>query len=251
MASERSPKPVRSSEIGFTPEAGERLSEVIKIIGSAKRAAACAGISVDQLARWRDGVSRPSFFGIVALCYEAKVNITWLASGAEPKFLHETENNIRNIFREEIVRTKLQGSKFADDFSLVPRLTVEASAGPGALVDHEDAIEMIAFQATWLRKRGINPGAARALTVRGDSMEPTIRSGDILLVDTSKDRIEDNGIYVVVSGGYVLVKRVHPRLDGSLMLISDNATYPPEDVPAIEASVFRVAGRVMWFGRSI
>ncbi len=110
---------------------------------------------------------------------------------------------------------------------------------------------MIAFQATWLRKRGINPGAARALTVRGDSMEPTIRSGDILLVDTSKDRIEDNGIYVVVSGGYVLVKRVHPRLDGSLMLISDNATYPPEDVPAIEASVFRVAGRVMWFGRSI
>lgn len=134
---------------------------------------------------------------------------------------------------------------------MIPRLAVEASAGNGALAHHEESAGMLAFRADWLRRMGINPHAARALTAKGDSMEPTIRDGDILLVDTSIDRVRDNALYVVVLGGLVLVKRVHVKRDGSLTLISDNSTFPPEDVPANETDDLSIAGRVMWFGRSI
>ncbi|NKX16134.1 helix-turn-helix transcriptional regulator [Ochrobactrum pseudogrignonense] len=137
------------------------------------------------------------------------------------------------------------------EFTLVPRLDVQASAGAGRVTIGEDPLEYLAFQSTRLRSRNINPAFARILTARGDSMEETIRDGDVLLVDTSVNRIRDNTIYVIVYGDMVLVKRVHGRLNGSLQLISDNPRYPAEEVSAGEIEQLHVAGRVMWFGRSI
>lgn len=137
------------------------------------------------------------------------------------------------------------------DMTLVERLDVEASAGNGALVDNENALDFVAFQTRWLRRKGINPAAVRLLNIRGDSMEPTIRDGDIALVDTSIHDIIDNAIYVLVVGNRLLIKRIHILMSGALRLISDNALYPYEDVPASEAEFVRVSGRVVWFGRSI
>ena len=82
-------------------------------------------------------------------------------------------------------------------------------------------------------------------------MEPTIFDGDILLADTSIDHVVDNGIYVVVLSGLALVKRVHPNRDGAITLTSDNAIYPRETVPKEELADLQIAGRIMWFGRSI
>lgn len=219
-----------------------RLRELVGD-GSVNGLAKQWGVSGTGLRSYLEG-SIPSADKAARIAEKAGVSLLWLITGQGPKVAGapSAPPDFSGVPPQLLL---------LDDFAMVPRLTVEASAGPGALVEHEDAVDLIAFQASWLRKRGINPAKARALTVRGDSMEPTIRSGDVLLVDTSKDRVEDNGIYVVISGGYVLVKRVHPRRDGSLMLISDNQAYPPEDVPAVEVSDFHVAGRVMWFGRSI
>lgn len=155
--------------------------------------------------------------------------------------------------RTAAARSQLQMMQSTDlpGFTLVPRLDVQASAGNGALALSEEPIDFLAFQESWLRERNINPKYARVLTTRGDSMEPTIRDGDVLLVDTSIDRIRDNSIYIVVYDGFVLVKRVHGRVDGSIMLISDNERYPPENVSAHDVPNIHVAGRVMWFGRSI
>ncbi|MBW8320040.1 MAG: helix-turn-helix transcriptional regulator [Rhizobium sp.] len=137
------------------------------------------------------------------------------------------------------------------DLTFIERLDVEASAGNGALVDNEQALDFVAFQTRWLRRKGINPAAVRLLNIRGDSMEPTIRDGDIALVDTSINDIIDNAIYVLVVGNRLLIKRIHILMSGALRLISDNALYPHEDVPASEAEFVRVSGRVVWFGRSI
>lgn len=159
----------------------------------------------------------------------------------------------------DLIGTAADGSrvvaevKYAEPegFSLIPRLDIQASAGNGRIAVSEEPLEYLAFQANWLRGRGINPAAARVLTARGDSMEETIRDGDVLLVDTSIDRVLDNSIYVVVYGDMVLVKRVHGRINGSLQLISDNPRYPVEEVSKGEVDDLKIAGRVMWFGRSI
>ena len=141
----------------------------------------------------------------------------------------------------------------ANALVLVPRLDLAASAGAGALVEYEEEGELVAFSDRWLRERHITPGAARMLTAKGDSMEPTIRSGDMLIIDTSINMAVDSAIYVVVYGGLLLVKRLFMLIDGGVVLSSDNkAVYGrDEEIKAGEVDQLHVAGRVMWFGRAM
>lgn len=185
----------------------------------------------------------PGLENLVTIARRKNVTMDWLATGEGP--MHREQSDLDG----GPVR---YSPDLPSEFRLVPRLDVRASAGAGTLVEYEEASEMLAFRGDWLRRRGINPLAAHVLTARGDSMEPTIRDGDILLVDTSIDRVVDNAIYVVAYDGRTLVKRVQMRLDGSVVLKSDNRDlFDDEPVPAGEVSALNVAGRVMWYGRSI
>jgi phage repressor protein C with HTH and peptisase S24 domain len=138
-----------------------------------------------------------------------------------------------------------------DSFSLVPRLAVDASAGAGAVNHTEETVQMLAFRTDWLHRLGLVPSSARALTVRGDSMAPTLQHGDLVLVDTAIERVDDAGIYVVGVDDRTLVKRIQPKFDGSLALISENPVYAPEEIPAGATDKLRVLGRVRWYGRAI
>ena len=77
-------------------------------------------------------------------------------------------------------------------------------------------------------------------------MQPGIQDGDILLVDTTERRFRTFGVYVLEIAGERLVKRVQPKLDGSLTLISDNRAYEAEHIPPSQASDVQVVGRVLW-----
>lgn len=182
----------------------------------------------------------PSGDKILVIANAAQVSIEWLVSGREPK---EKDADISS--------NVTAGMDLADQFTLVPRLDIQASAGNGSLSYSEEPIDLLAFKESWLRERNINPRYARVLTAKGDSMEPTIRDGDVLLVDTSITSVHDNAIYIVVYNGHTLVKRVNMLRNGSLTIISDNDRHPPEDVPLAEVPDLHIAGRVMWFGRSI
>ena len=140
-----------------------------------------------------------------------------------------------------------------DAFVSVPMLKMRASAGVGqiAIQGEPQREDIVSFREDWLRSIGLLPGRAEAMTAIGDSMEPTIRDGDLLLVDRSIDRVVNHGIYVLVYNGAVLVKRVQLRLDGSLVLKSDNTIYGEEVVAKNEATELIIEGRVRWFGRKI
>lgn len=109
----------------------------------------------------------------------------------------------------------------------------------------------MAFQSIWLRSIGVNPAFARIITARGDSMEKTIRDGDLLLLDTSITEVRDNGIYCVLFGNMLLVKRIHVRMSGTIDLISDNPVYPSEELSRRRARELSIVARVMWYGRTI
>lgn len=196
----------------------------------------------------------PGLDKLVAIAEASGVTLDWLARGVGPKNAGSTQpfepDFVGKLPNGGMIVVEAKGSA-PSDFALVPRLDIQASAGNGRVALHEEPLEYLAFQADWLRRRGVTPTAARILTAKGDSMEETIRDGDVLLVDTSINRVRDNSIYVVVYGDMVLVKRIHGRINGSLQLISDNPRYPAEEVSAGEVEHLNIAGRVMWFGRSI
>ena len=104
----------------------------------------------------------------------------------------------------------------------------------------------------FLKSLSVSPQNAAVLTVRGDSMEPTLAGGDLILVDTSDTSLATGGVFVIAFNGGVMVKRITRRVDGAIMVISDNqALYPSETITPSNADGFRVIGRVRWHARAL
>ena len=77
-----------------------------------------------------------------------------------------------------------------------------------------------------------NHGSYRCFDVSGDSMEPSIYSGDKLICQNVEQQywmssIKNNYVYIIISNDGVVVKRVINRIeqDGILRLVSDNSFY--------------------------
>jgi SOS-response transcriptional repressor LexA len=132
----------------------------------------------------------------------------------------------------------------------VPRLAVRAAAGAGAANDQETAIDDLQFPAALLREMGVGRAAALSLVrVDGDSMQPTLSSGDDILVDSddAADRLRD-GVYVLRrDDDAVIVKRIALNPAGGIDIRSDNesgGTWLNVDPAGVH-----VIGRVIWAGR--
>ncbi|HSG34904.1 MAG TPA: S24 family peptidase [Sphingomonadaceae bacterium] len=135
-------------------------------------------------------------------------------------------------------------SQRKSDWAEIPRLPLDASAGPGTLAGEEAAFDAFRFSARWLREQGLDPQRLSAIAVAGDSMEPELRDGDEILVDRSKRTLRE-GIHVIRLGDALHVKRVQAGRPGQLLLISANPAYPPIEVGLGEAEI---VGRVVWKG---
>lgn len=135
---------------------------------------------------------------------------------------------------------------------LVPRPNVDASAGPGAFNDGENACAQIAFDERWLRRLSRSKASdLSVIKVQGDSMIPTLSDGDDILVDAGDgaDRLRD-GIYVLRRDDALLVKRIAPSPASRRIIIkSDNSSYPSWPDCAIDE--VNIIGRVVWVGRRL
>ena len=130
------------------------------------------------------------------------------------------------------------------DWADIPRLPLGASAGPGALARDEAPSGQLRFSARWLKAQGLDPVALSVIAVEGDSMEPTLRDGDEILVDRTPRALRA-GIHVIRLDDMLLVKRLEPGPAGTLRVISDNPAYPASERAAGEVDV---VGRVVWKG---
>lgn len=136
----------------------------------------------------------------------------------------------------------IQGKRPRGEWIDVPRLALGASAGPGAVAVEEQPIGAFRFSSRWLRGQGFDPAMLSAIVVAGDSMEPTLRDGDEILVDRSLRPLRD-GIHVVRVEDALLVKRIDMGRPGVVGLISDNPSYRSLELPPTDVQVI---GRVVW-----
>ena len=130
-----------------------------------------------------------------------------------------------------------------EGFVQVPRLPLQASAGPGAFGAEEISYDTFHFSKRWLRDMGLEGADLTAIRVEGDSMEPLLRSGDEIFVDRNKRAGE--GIHVVRIGDVLHVKQVQASAPGRIALISANDAYSPIELARDDVEVI---GRVVWKG---
>jgi phage repressor protein C with HTH and peptisase S24 domain/DNA-binding XRE family transcriptional regulator len=120
---------------------------------------------------------------------------------------------------------------------VVPLLDQKLSAGLGAYLPEEDEVKALIRVPGYLARYGEN---IAALAVDGDSMEPTLHRGDMVVCDSCGWSGE--GIYAVRMSGSGFVKRITKR-PGRVVVISDNPKYPPQEEPE-GSEDFQIIGRV-------
>jgi phage repressor protein C with HTH and peptisase S24 domain len=110
----------------------------------------------------------------------------------------------------------------------------------------------IAFREKWIRAVTKAPlDQLAVISVDGDSMEPTLRPGDSVLIDFRQSNPADkDGIYVIRTGNGLQVKRVQVELGKGLITVrSDNPAYEPQR--SLNPDDIHVIGRVIWLGRQV
>jgi len=127
---------------------------------------------------------------------------------------------------------------------------VAASAGPGAVTEYEAVTHSLAFPPAYLSKlTSSNPKNLSIISVKGDSMEPTLLDGDIVLLDASKQNLGFDGLFVLRLDDVLHVKRLSRSANpGHVTVLSDNPTVPPLEYR--KEDVFPV-GKVLWYGRRV
>jgi phage repressor protein C with HTH and peptisase S24 domain len=241
VPTKRKPRPqlAGAEQAGFVA----RLQIVVARWPSADRLARATGVSPSAFRKWLKGEAEPSRDRLVALAGTAGVSLAWLAQGDGPE--PDLVNLDARARRPEAA--SLDGARF----HLLPKEAEAAAAGSGQPLA-DGATEFLGFRHDWLRATTHRePRDIILETAIGDSMEPNIGDGDVLLVDTSEGTIGHFGIYVIEMRAERLVKRVQRLFDGSLILISDNSRYQAETISAELAREICVVGRVIWRGGKV
>lgn len=123
------------------------------------------------------------------------------------------------------------------------------SLGGGMSPDDYAETHRLKFLASSLRSQGLDARHLEVYYGRGDSMEPTIKDGDAILVNKAETRILDEKLYFIRHEGHFFVKRL--QLHGDLVfIVSDNRDDPQWRKPVLvkDSDDFEVLGRVRWIG---
>lgn len=196
-------------------------------------------------------------------------DVLYILTGRKDLTLHGewTMNDIRNrelgdIVRQQAAQIKKEALEMAitseDSYARIPAYPVEASAGDGATAVDVAPDGALAFRKDWLSKHGISLDNATLLRARGDSMEPIIWDGDLLLIDRSRTTINasakktrQKAVYVVELEGQLLVKTLRRPSEDRIILISENvAGYDPTELRGRELNALRIVGKVVWWGHT-
>lgn len=213
---------------------------------SQQKLADAVGVSRAAISQWETG-STSSLEGrnLMKAAETLGVSPTWIQYGSEQ---NRTETIPGNAGTEP--KSQEHAKILANDFVLVPRYDIKASMGNGNLVLQEEIVDLLAFKKNWVQiELGVAPANLALISTIGDSMEPTLRPGDLILIDRSITNVRGDSVYVINFDGELLAKRIQKLFDGSLIIKSDNPAYEPQKISPEQADRLRIIGRVVWAGR--
>lgn len=159
------------------------------------------------------------------------VNASWVFSGGGEPFL-SSENS-----SDDLLNIKIYPN-------------ISGSMGQGSLTPECEKIEYLKLSKVWLKHcLKVSPQADKLHFIfgKGDSMEPTICDGDLLLIDERQIDIQKSGIYAIKDSENLYVKRIQV-FSNKLELISDNPHYKPREILKSELDGVEIVGRVIWNG---
>jgi len=247
----------------------DRIRKRLAAVGKSPRGASLeAGLSERFITNIFDGKSvSPRADGLAKIARVLKTTEVWLLREEGPEEISDNEprrvppgeefdpdpvfeaNTNGGVSTEAPYQGSVPGA--------MPDVDVSAGAGPGglSLPAHLPGGGGVVYDAHAVRGEFVFPdyvlrdfthaGSQRVhfVKVRGDSMEPTLGSGDRVLVDTTDTAIGQGGVFVLLDpDGEVLVKRLRKLKGAEVAVDSDN---PKQGSDVYKADEIRIIGRAV------
>ena len=225
----------------------ERLTALRSHFGLSQKAmAARLGIAGNTWQRY-ELANEPPNSSVLAKLAADGIDTHWLLTG-EGTMLHKRgapSDGFSDLPPSRLAENEMGGGGFVR----IPQLRIRTTEN-GVRIDDLSLEGALAFKRDWLRTAfGVEPETLLTVEMEGEAMAPALRDGDLLLVDSAQPRLRGNGIYAFRVQGMLAIRRLQMKLDGSVMISSDNLTTGPvENFTADGASSLDIVGRAIWTG---
>jgi phage repressor protein C with HTH and peptisase S24 domain len=198
------------------------------------------GFSASYLSEAESGKTKPSLELLISISKITNCNLHWLLTGEGPMFLEPSE-----------FMAKEDSASYGElgEFVLIPKVALEGGMGTEGRGIEGGAKEKYAFGRKWLQSKG-NFEDFILFAVRGDSMDPTITDGDVVLIDRSKKQVVVGDIYALRTENAVMVKRLQPMDANRIKVMSDNKLYESYEIDLGTGDI-EIIGQVIWIGREL
>lgn len=198
------------------------------------------GMSKDEIAKYA-GVSRRMIDYALDETSGRNLGNKSIALLAERLNIHPAQLAQAASFQEE-------GLPPYDEISFVKKMNARPRGGDGGIETVDGYSSAYAFRSDWLSTKGTK-NSMRLFDVVGDSMSPTIKEGDMVMIDTSKaDEWQPGRVYLVTVNDAFMLKRAGV-LPGYYVLKSDNEdkeSYPDIQIAINSPDYFKCHGRLVW-----
>ncbi len=214
----------------FDIQIGERLKEIRKSLNLNQRQLAdIFGVKQGAVSKIENGTQKLDAYMLSLLMEKYDIRIKWLLSG--------TGTDAPPTDKQDC------------DFSSIPLVNVQLSAGDGSFVTSEEVKEYCKFRKDWLSNTVTSTKNTILVGVTGNSMEPTIYNGDVVMIDTGRTHIYEGEMYALRMDNTVMIKRLSHRPGDKIMIMSDNKEeYPPYEAKRKE---IHVLAQVVWYARTL
>lgn len=215
----------------------------------------------NSMARYEAGLAYPSMDFMDAFCEHYNLNPTWFLTGEPPMYMnHKDENTLvestaapessPSIYMDhngDVVIPRWQ-SPDPEQFDYIPMAEAQLSAGGGSFVISQDIGDYYAFRKSWLSRVASSTKNLVLMRVAGSSMAPTIENDDTVMIDIGKRSIKEGMVYAIRVEDTVMIKRLSLRLEGKVLVISDNRTeFEPFEA---DRKSLHIIGQIIFFCRT-
>jgi transcriptional regulator with XRE-family HTH domain len=252
---------------------GQRIKRLRKSAGmsQAQLAEACGWKSQSRVGNYEVGSREPTLADIAAIAKALNVeeSALLLKASTEGSAAFSASTSAADMVRDmlansgkgvaESVRQKLLiaakedaslGNVITLDFSRpgqtgdevwIAHYDVRAAMGGGQVPpDYPEMLQDIRVSPKHLREIGVEFKEhfhLKLVTGWGQSMAPTIKHRDPLLVDVTIREFVGDGIYLFSHSDMLYIKRLQKKGTDHFKMISDNANHPPEDIRVDETYI--------------
>lgn len=198
-------------------ERAVRLRRAIEAAGGNAVVSNRSGVPKGSLSNYLQGRDMKAAT-LVAIADACGVTLDWLLRGETDHSPADKPLAYREIIQEETLSIP------------VPFLQSEASAGTGIEPVEWGRDVEVSVPIDFLHSLiGFIPKQIFFMKVRGDSMTPTIHTGDTVIINYTQSPLRD-GIYAISVNGMAMIKRIGMKSPKTYSIISDNPFYERFDV---------------------